>query len=628
MINVYFSQKLINRFSKMRKIVSFAFGLLTPILLFSQEAPKKDVNLEEIWTGRTFSQERVYGINSMEDGIHYTTLDQGENQQEINQYSYKTGKLIKNIVKSADLKLPDNAKAIAIEDYQFNSDESKILIATETEPIYRHSTRAIYYVYDIKGKRLTLLSEEGKQQYATFSPVSNQVAFVRENNLFVKNLDNNTEKQITKDGEKNKIINGSTDWVYEEEFGFDKAFFWSPDGLKIAYYRFDETDVKEFSMAMYGSLYPSEYKYKYPKAGEKNAIVNIWIYDLDQQKNRLIDSGTETDQYIPRIQWTANSEVLSIQRLNRLQNKMDILHCNLQEKSGEKLATKVIYSETSKTYLDGSTDNLFYLKNYEHFIWISEKDGFNHIYLYDLNGKPVTQVTKGEWDVTSYYGIDEKNGLIYYQSAEISPMERAIYTIKTDGTGKVKLSGMKGWNSATFSKGFKNYINEQSDANTPAYISLHSANGKELRTLKDNKVLKTTLGKYNITKKEFFNFVTADNVLLNGWMIKPSNFDPKKKYPVFITIYGGPGSQTVKDQWDGANYLWHQLLAQKGYIVVSVDNRGTGAKYTHGRRPVTLVYSERHSNVSEAMKRESQVKSWSRAKKEQLIQDWSGLRPE
>ncbi|HET6244298.1 MAG: S9 family peptidase [Bacteroidetes bacterium] len=561
----------------MRKASFLTLIILIPFSIFAQQV-KKDVKLEEIWASRIFAQEGVYGINSMENGLHYTTLDHGENYQEINQYSYETGELIGRILKSTELKLQDNSKVINIEDYQFSADESKLLIATETEQIYRHSTRSEYYVYDISSKKLFPLSNGGKQQYASFSPELNNVAFVRENNLFIKNLKDGTEKQVTTDGEFNKIINGSTDWVYEEEFSFNKAFFWSTDGKKLAYYKFDETDVKEFSMTTYNSLYPSEYKYKYPKAGEKNAVVEIFVYNLNNNENRKIDIGKETDQYIPRIQWTANPDVLSIQRLNRLQNKMEILNCNLATVSEVSYKTNVIFTETSNTYIDGSDDKLFYLEDKKHFIWLSEKDGFNHIYLYDLKGKLVNQITKGKWDVTSFYGINEKNGIVYFQSAETSPMERNVYSINVDGKGKSKLSINKGWNDASFSKGFKNFINEYSSANTPEYISLHAANGKELRKLKDNEELKGTLEKFNFSKKEFFNFNTSENVQLNCWMIKPPNFNSNNKYPVFITIYNGPGSQTVKDHFDGSNYIWHQYLAQKGYIVVSVDTRGTGAR--------------------------------------------------
>ncbi|MBA3902028.1 MAG: S9 family peptidase, partial [Bacteroidetes bacterium] len=547
-------------------------------MLLAQQETKKDISLEEIWASRTFAQEMVHGLRSMEDGLHYTALEQLDGEQVLNQYSYQTGKLAKKLLSATDLIPQGAATALQIDDYTFSADESKVLIATESELIYRHSSRSNYYVYDFKTKSLTRLSEGGKQLYATFSPKKEMVAFVRDNNIFVKDLKSGQENQVTKDGKQNAIINGATDWVYEEEFSFDKAFFWSPDGDKIAFYRFDENKVMEFSMSMYkGSLYPVEYRYKYPKAGEVNSIVSIHVHNISQNKNKKIDVGQEADQYIPRVQW-ANSNTLSIQRLNRLQNKMEILHCNVLVKIGGDLPANAIYTETSDTYIDGSDDKAFYIKDGKEFIWLSDKGGFNHIYLFGSNGKQLAQITNGKWDVTEYYGIDEKNGLIYFQSAEESPMERYIYSINLNGKNKKKLSQRKGWNKATFSKGFKSFINEQSDANTPLYISLHAANGKQIRELKDNAKLRNTLASYNLSKKAFFSFKTSEDVELNGWMIKPPNFDSSVKYPVFMTVYGGPGSQTVKDSYEGPNYLWHQMLAQKGYIVVSVDNRGTGAR--------------------------------------------------
>jgi dipeptidyl-peptidase 4 len=562
----------------MKPIKLLSFLLLLPLVLLAQQVPKKNLTLQEIWASRTFAQEMVHGLRSMEDGLHYTTLEQVDGQQMINQYSYQTGERVKTIIKSSEL-IPQGATApIQIDDYAFNADESKILLATESEPIYRHSSKANYFIYDLKGNRLSKLSEGGKQLYAIFSPKLEMVAFVRDNNLFLKDLKSGEERQITRDGEINKIINGATDWVYEEEFSFDRAFFWSPDGDKIAYYRFDESDVKEFSMAMYkGNLYPEEYRYKYPKAGEKNSAISIHVFNISTNTNKRINIGEEVDQYIPRIQW-ANGYTLSIQRLNRLQNKMEILHSNVLVKIGGDLPANVIYTETSDTYIDGSDDKAFYIKDGSQFIWLSDKDGFNHIYLFSNTGKQVAQITKGNWEITEYFGIDERNGTIYYQAAEESPLERSIYSININGKNKKKLSQKTGWNKATFSKGFKNFINEHSDANTPLLITLHASDGKQLRVLKDNAKLKTTLTTYNLSKKEFFNFKTSEGVELNGWRILPPNFDQNKKYPVFMTVYGGPGSQTVKNSYEGANYLWHQLMAQKGYIVVSVDNRGTGAR--------------------------------------------------
>ena len=572
--SLYSRPELSNLSSPIMKKI-YLFLVISGALTFSFDRSiaqqlKQDLTLKEIWASRKFIPDRVQGINSMEDGLHYTSLDDTKDGAEVNQYSYQTGKLVKNIVKPADLILTDT---VSIEDYQFNADETKLLIATETEPIYRHSSKSTFYIYDIKTKQLTLLSEGGKQRYATFSPVYNQVAFVRDNNIFIKDIDKGKETQVTFNGKQNAIINGATDWVYEEEFSFDKAFSWSPDGDKIAYYQFDESKVREFSLATYGkNLYPEEYKYKYPKAGEDNSTVQLFFYDVKTNATQKIQVGNEPDQYIPRIKWTNDPNMLSFIRMNRHQNKLELLFADAS--TGK---SNVILTEVSTTYID-ITDDLTFLKDKKHFIWSSEKDNFNHLYLYDINGKLIRQITNGNWDIISFKGIDEKDGVLYYISAELSPMQRDLYCIKTDGSKKTRLSTLAGNNKAEFSKGFKFYINDNSNANTPPYISLHNANGKEIRVLKDNNTLKKTLESYNLSKKEFFKFKTSENVELNAWMIKPANLDSNKIYPVFMTVYGGPGAQTVNDSWEGNNYLWHQLIAQKGYIVVSVDNRGTGAR--------------------------------------------------
>ena len=554
--------------------------LLNLFILFGANAQqqKKELTLDEIWNSTTFINKQIMGINSMIDGEHYTSLDQTKNGTEINQYSYKTGKLIKKIVTSSDLIPEGQSKGINIENYQFNKDETRLLISTETEPIYRHSTKSNYYIYDLKNKKLTLLSPNGKQRLASFNPNLNMVGFVRDNNLYIKNIDEGSEIKITKDGKLNSIINGATDWVYEEEFSFSQAYFWSPDGLKMAYYKFNEDEVKEFSMTMYGSLYPDENKYKYPKAGEKNSEVSIHIYDVLSQTTKPVFVGENMDQYIPRIKWTYNPEVLAIERLNRLQNKMEILLCNSNVKPLSGLGSTVIYKEESATYIDGSDDKITFLKDNKHFIWLSDKDGYNHLYLFDLSGNEIRQITKGNWDVMDFFGLDESNNTLYYLSSESSAMDRELYSIKIDGTLKTKLSERKGHNIPNFSNGFKYFINTHSDADSPSYITLNKSDGKVIREIEDNKELINTLGNYQLSKKEFFQFKTSENVLLNGWMLKPTNFSESKTYPVFMTVYGGPGAQTVNNRWEGANFLWHQYLAKQGYIVVSVDNRGTGAR--------------------------------------------------
>lgn len=531
----------------------------------SVSAQEKMIQLEDIWASRKFSPEWVWGINSMNDGVHYSSLNYGKDNVYVTEYSYETGDSVSTIVDSKNL------DGISFGDYSFSQDEQKVLLPTETESIYRYSSRSKYYIYD----RVTKLSQElstEKQRLAEFSPDASKVAFVRENNIFIKDLKSNSETQVTLDGEMNKIINGATDWVYEEEFAFDKGFQWNISGTKIAYYRFNEESVPEFSMDMFSELYPSQYRFKYPKAGEANSTVKIFIYDLTTNKIVEADIEVEDEFYIPRIKWTKDENVLSVQRMNRHQNNLDFILVDATDGSA-----KTIFTETDEAYID-VTDNLTFLNNGEHFIWTSEKSGYNHIYLYNLKGKQVRKITKGDYDVTDFYGVDETDNTVYFGSAERSPMHRDVYAVELNGKNKRVLTNKTGTNSATFSASYKYFINQHSDANTPYYFSLYDSQGIEVRMLKDNTRLNKSLSEYALSQKEFFNFETSEGVNLNGWIMKPHNFDESKQYPVFMYLYGGPGSQQVTDAWGGSNFLWYQMLTQQGYIVACVDNRGTGAR--------------------------------------------------
>ena len=501
----------------------------------------------------------------MNDGVHYSSLNYGENNVYITQYSYETGDSISTIVDSKDL------DGISFSNYSFSEDEKKVLLPTETESIYRYSTRSNYYVYDRETKIAEELSE-GKQRLAQFSPDASKVAFVKENNIFIKDIINNTELQVTFDGEINKIINGATDWVYEEEFAFDNGMQWNASGNKIAYYRFDEEKVPEFSMDLFTDLYPSQSQFKYPKAGETNSTIELFIYDLDSNKTTKANINTEEEFYIPRIKWTLDENVLSVQRMNRHQNQLDFILVDAKDGSSQ-----TIFTENDAAYID-VTDNLTFLNDGKYFIWTSEKSGYNHIYLYNLKGKQVRQITKGNYDVTDFYGIDESNNTVYFASSERSPMHRDVYAVQLNGKNKKTLTNKIGTNSATFSTNYKYFINQYSNANTPYYFSLFDAKGNEVRMLKDNSNLNNSLAEYALSQKEFFNFKTTEGIDLNGWMMKPHNFDETKQYPVFMYLYGGPGSQQVTDSWGGSNFLWYQMLTQQGYIVACVDNRGTGAR--------------------------------------------------
>ncbi|OOG69380.1 S9 family peptidase [Algoriphagus sp. A40] len=541
----------------------FSVGLA----LNTQAQNLKKVTLEDVFKKGTFTQKSVSGINWMNDGQFYSALVEKNGAPAVVKRNVSTGE-------EAGVLLDGSALGVSFSSYSFNADESKALIATDVESIYRRSSKGIFYVVDMaSGQKQQLMNGE-KISYATLSPGNDKVAFVKENNLYLVDLVTNKTTQITWDGEWNKIINGSADWVYEEEFSMAQAFKWSPDGKKIAFIRFDESQVPEFNMQLWGPLYPKDYKFKYPKAGEKNSTVSIYVFDLASGKTQKVDSGNETDIYLPRIYWTQDANQLAFIRLNRLQNQLDLFHADAS--TG---ASKLIISETSKTYVDlDYNDDLQYLSDGKTFIRTSEQDGFKHIYHHNMDGSLIRQITSGSWEVSAMVGVDEKAKKLYYISTEASPLERNFYVINLDGKGKKVLSPAKGTHTINMSPDRKFYIDYYSTADTPVKVTLNDASGKEIKVLEDNQVLKDRLAGFAMGKKEFFTFPTVDGTELNGYIIKPSDFDPTKKYPVLMYVYGGPGSQNVLNSWGGTRDFWHQQLAAEGIIVACVDNRGTGAK--------------------------------------------------
>lgn len=530
------------------------------------------ITVNDLWASGKFWQKSVYGVRWMNDGKYYTSNDQGQ----INKYDITSGEKIETILSALAIN-PDTSKPFMFSDYSFNKDESKVLLTVEEERIFRHSSKANYYIYDFQSKTLKQLSKDGKQMYATFSPDSKKIAFVRDNNLFYKNLINDIEIQITYDGKWGSIINGSADWVYEEEFSFAKAFFWSPDSKSIAYYRFDETNVKEYNMQEWKSgLYPTDYKFKYPKAGEKNSEIKIINYSLDSTKSTVLLDETGKDNYIPRVRWTQDPSIISIRRLNRLQNNLELLHININSK-----LVQTIISEQNETYID-VTDDLRYLKNGNEFIWSSEKNGFKHLYLYDIKGTLINQITSGNWEVDQFYGYDEKSNLLFYSSTENSPLDRKPYSILKDGSNKKILSNANGTISINLSTDYSYFLEYASTINSPTTVSLkQTLDQKTIRVLEANEAL-NKFNKENDMTSEFFEFTTSEGVKLNGWMIKPPELNKakknKKEYPVLMFVYGGPGHQTVKNTWQSINYYWFQMLARQGYVIVSIDNRGTGGR--------------------------------------------------
>lgn len=530
--------------------------------------PNKAITLENIWQDYTFYARSVPGFNFQNDGKHYSRKE----KKEIKQYDFTTGKFTKVLLDANDLG-KENGFPGTFSSYTFSADEQKILLKTESEAIYRRSSKANFFIYDRNTKNLTALAEDGKQSYASFSADASQVAYVRDNNLYYKDLKTGTTTAVTQDGKTNEIINGGADWVYEEEFSFAKAFQWSPDGRKIAFMRFDESRVKEFTMTIYkDGAYPEYETFKYPKVGAENAVLSIHIYDLDSGKTVKVDTGTEKDIYFPRIKWTKDPKQLCVTRLNRHQNHLELL---LADATTGK--TKTLLEEKNKYYID-ITDDLTFLADGKRFIWSSESDGYNHIYLYDLNGKLLRQLTKGAFDVTSFYGVDEKNNRIFYRAAKDSPLERHVYSMSLDGNDEQKLTPKAGTNRAQFSSTFDYFVNAHSSANQVATYTVHDRSGKSIRVIEDNSGITKLQKDFGVQPIEFMTIKTKDDVSLNAYMIKPPNFDENRKYPVFMHVYGGPGSQTVNNAFGGQNYWWFQMLTQKDYIIVSVDNRGTGAR--------------------------------------------------
>lgn len=556
---------------------------------------KKSFTLDDLLKSRIFRSNGINELRSMNDGVHYTVLS--DDYSSIVKYSYKTGEKVSTFADIYSTKVRDITRIL---DYEFSNDESLVLLQTSYEPIYRRSFKADYFIYNLKDNSFKPLSRNGKQQLATFSPDGTKVAFVRENNLFIVNLENGDEKQITTDGKFNEIINGAPDWVYEEEFEFNKAFSWSADGKKLAYMKFDERGVKMFGMTMFqgakpaldeNALYPSNSQFKYPKAGEDNSIVTVMVYNVVSGNTLRVNVGPEKDQYIPRIMFSNDPSMLAVLRLNRLQNKLEMLGVNAE--TGE---SKVIYTESNKCYIDETNfDNIHFLPDGNSFVITSELDGWNHIYRCDFKSGITSQITKGEFDVTAYYGFDPAKKLHFYQAAAVSPLQREVYSIKEDGSGAKLLSTETGTNEAKFSKSFKYYINTFSSHTTPAVYSLREANGKQIRILEANTELVNKLKEYKFRHKEFFTITTSEGVKLNAYAIYPPDFTESKKYPVIINQYSGPNSQQVLDSW---GFDFDDYIAQQGFIVVSVDPRGTGAR-GEAFRKVTYLQLGKYETIDQ-----------------------------
>lgn len=567
----------------MNKINAIILATLVSAGTAGAQTGDKSVSLKEITDGMFRQKTAVGEMRSLPDGEHYTAMNAERNM--IVKYSYRTGKAVDTLFNATTARECEFAK---FDGYTISSTGHHILVWRETEPIYRRSYKAAVYDYDVRRNYIKPITDsKEKVMIPTFSPDGRMCAFVKDNNIWIRKFDFDTEVQVTKDGALNKILNGTTDWVYEEEFAVTNLMAWSPDSEYLAYVRTDETEVPEYSMQVYGEgLYPSYYNFKYPKAGQKNSTVSVKAYSVQTRDTKHLDVPMDEDSYIPRITFTRNASQLAVMTLNRHQNIFNMYYVN--PKSG---VSRLILREENECYVDSEwLSSIHFLSN--GFTYVSEQDGYAHIYLYSPTGVLQKQITKGNWDVTRLIGYDETTKNTYYESAEESPLRRAVYKIDAKGV-KTRLTPEEGINSAAFSANYAYFVNRYSNANTPMRITVNETKSRKvLRTLQDNAELRERLAQYRFGKKEFFTLTTKSGFELNAWMVKPANFDESKKYPVMMTQYSGPNSQQVLDSY---SFDWEQYLAANGIIVVCVDGRGTGARGEAFRKCTYLRMGEKES---------------------------------
>ncbi len=564
-------------------------SLLFFFMLLQVSLAQKPITLEDCFVYYKFYPQGAANFSYLQDGVRYV-----ENEE---------GSLHFHDVRRSDadsvlrLQLPETAQDF--QGFTFSKDESQLLLRTATEPVYRHSVLANYFIYDLASRQTTPVFEGAKQQFAEFSPSGAHIAFVAGNNLYVKDLASGKTSQITRDDEKNSIINGLPDWVYEEEFspvGGDGmvATKWSPDGKQLAFLRFDERKVPQFPLTWYeGGGYPRYSAFKYPKVGAPNSVVSVHMYDVEAGSLLGQVMGPEQDDYVPRLHWTVDNQLI-VSRLNRRQDTLELLVALPGRRlydADDKInwiPSRLLLRETDPAYVE-IHDNLIFLKDRQRYLWTSEKSGFNRLYVHTLNGTaPPLPLTTGNYDLTAFYGLDEKNGKFYYQTASPTPLDRQLWEGQLSGGEPRLLSPLPGTNDAAFSPSFDYFTHTWSDANTPTVVTLRNRQGEVLRTLADNQRIRQLRTEYGFANKEFFTFPLADGTVLNGWMLKPVRFDSSRHYPVLFDNYGGPGSQTVLNQYDGYLGSWHQLLSQKGVIIVSVDNRGTGGRGSQFKKVTQL----------------------------------------
>ena len=567
---------LTNMKQKLILILLLALGL--PAGLAAQG--KKPLTLEEV-VGGAFYPENIYGVTPIPgDGEHYTQMNAAGTQ--VIKYSFRTGQQVEVLFDATQAR---ECPFRQFDSYRFSPDGGTLLIATETTPIYRHSYTAVHYLYSLKrnaegriDNKVERLSDGGPQQVPVFSPDGTMIAFVRDNNIFlVKRLYGNSESQVTTDGQRNAVLNGIPDWVYEEEFAMDRALEFSADSKMLAYVRWDESAVPSYSFPLYAgekprredyAKYPGAYTYKYPKTGEANSKVSVHTFDIKTKVTRTLKLPLDADAYIPRIRFTRDADKLAVFTLNRHQNRFDLYMADPRS-----TVCRLALREETDTYIkEGTFDNIRFYDG--HFVFMSERSGFSHLYWYDLNGNLDKQITRGDFEVKNFLGLDEETGTFYYTSNEGSPLRQAVW--KTDRKGrKTRLTAEEGTHTAQFSTDMKYFLDRYTSLDTPTVITLRDNTGRTLTTLVDNAALNRKLAEYALPAKEFFSFQTSDGTTLNGWMMKPADFDESRKYPVIMYQYSGPGSQEVLDRF---GISWETYMASQGYIIACVDGRGTGGR--------------------------------------------------
>lgn len=549
----------------MKRMLFVLAASASALAAYAQQA---ELTLNDIYASGKYAARGIDALRSTADGKHYTLLEKQDGESVINQYGYRDGQLVATLFSSAG-KAPLQGKRIAR--YELSPDESRILIATDSEAIFRRSYTARYYVYDRADGSLTAVSPQRIQQ-ATFSPDGTKVAYSLGNDLYYKDLVQGRTVRITSDGKAGHVINGTSDWVYEEEFAVVRMFGWSASGRYLAYVRFDESQVPVYGMDRYADgLYPDRHTFKYPKAGEKNSDVTLWVYSLDDGSARQVALDAPDDFYLPRIQWLPGEDRLAYYVMPRLQNRLDVLAYD--PVTGQ---SALLFEDRDQTYINLSDATRFLSDG--SVVFLSERDGYAHLYLRDKKGK-IRQITQGAWPVTDLYGVDEKNHTAYFQSASQGPQNRDICAVDLRN-GKIRrLSARTGTNAASFSRDFSYYINVFNDANTPPLYTLHSpAERQPIKTLQDNAALAARIDSLRLPVKEFSTLATPDGQRLPLWTLRPVDFDSTRRYPVLMFVYGGPGSQQVLNNWYSAQDLWFAYLTQKGYIVACVDGRGTGGQ--------------------------------------------------